>query len=109
MTALEKTLSRLGALIDGSAWLLILPALAVLFVIDAPMAKTLMQWSLYFLVVAGLAVMISRIVFPHIRLDAFIQRAEAGDRAAACVVGHVVLFVGLLILAFVLWARPVGT
>lgn len=100
---------RFAALFDGSAWLLILPALCALYLWDAPMVKTLGQWSLYFLVLAGVVVMISRIVFPTVHLPTFIGNAERGDLAGALVTAAVILFVGMLVLSFVLWARPVGT
>lgn len=106
MTALEKTFFRFAALLDGSAWMTMAPALIALFFIDAPMATTLLQWSLYFLVVVGVALMLSRIAFPHIRLQRFIDGAAKGDVACAIMVFSVVLFVGVLIVSFVLWARP---
>lgn len=105
---LGRTLLRLHALIDGSAWLLILPAALGLFSLDAPMVKSLAQWSLYFVVLAGLAVMISRIVFPTIRLRDLVDRAETDPRAAGLVAAAVIAFVAILILSFVLWARPAG-
>lgn len=105
---IENTRRRFAALLDGSAWLLILPALLGLFAWDAPMARTLLQWSLFFVVLSGFAVMISRIVFPQINLSEYLVRAYHGDLACAIVAAAVVAFVAFLILSFVLWARPLG-
>lgn len=105
---LRKIRGRFGALVDGSAWSLILPALVALWFIDPPMAKTLAQWSLYFLVLAGMVVVISRVIFPSVNLDTLLDKAERGEVAPAVAAAAIVLFVALLVLAFVLWARPVG-
>lgn len=108
MTFLQKNLARLGALIDGSAWLLILPAMLVLWFLDPAAAKTLLHWSVYFLVLAGMVVIISRIVFPDIKLGEWLAEARAENNVAAgLIVAAVILFVGLAMLAAVLWARPV--
>lgn len=108
MTALEKTAIRFAALLDGSAWMMMAPSLLALFFIDAPMAKTLLQWSLYFVVLVGLVVMISRICFPQIKLHEFTSDALHGSVAGAIVVAAVILFVAIVTLAFVLWAHPSG-
>lgn len=105
MKMLQSWLKRIAALFDKSAWLLIAPAIALLYWIDPPLAKTFGQWSLFFLVLAGMAVIISRIVFPQVDLTAFVRRAASGDRASATVVAAIVLFVGLLILSGVMWVK----
>lgn len=98
--------SRLGALTDASAWLLIAPALAGLYAIDPALAKTFAQWSLFGLVLAGAAVMISRIIFPQIDLAALIKSVlDDKSTAAGIVAASVVFFVGLVMLALVLWAK----
>lgn len=102
---LRSWVRRLAALFDKSAWLLIAPAIIALYWIDAPLARTFAQWSLFFLVLAGMAVVISRIVFPQIDLKYFVTRAENGSHAASIVVAAIVLFVGMLILAGVLWVK----
>lgn len=98
--------SRLGALTDASAWLLIAPALAALYVIDPALAKTFAQWSIFALVLAGAAVMVSRIIFPQIDLTALIKSVlEDKSTAAGLVASAVVFFVGLVMLAMVIWAK----
>ncbi len=98
--------SRLGALTDVSAWLLIGPALAALYVIDPALAKTFAQWSIFGLVLAGAAIVISRIVFPQIDLTALIKSViEDKSTASGIVAASVVFFVGLVMLSLVIWAK----
>lgn len=99
MTMIESWLMRLAALFDKSAWLLVAPAIVALYFIDRPLALTFAQWGLFFLVLAGMAVVISRIVFPQIDLGDFLQRARDGNPAAGMVSAAVILFVGMLLLA----------
>lgn len=96
---------RLGALIDKSAWLLIAPALGGLLCIDPAMALTLVQWALFALVLAGVAVVISRIVFPQVNLNELVALAVQGNRAAGAVAAALVIFVALLFIGIVLWAK----
>lgn len=97
---------RLRALADKSAWLLIAPAVALLWLIDAAMARTLLQWSLYALVLAGLAIVISRVVFPQINLGQMVREAvDENNTAAGLIVGAIVLFVGMVMLALVIWSK----
>jgi hypothetical protein len=98
--------ARAKVLLDKTAWLLIVPALVVLFLVDAAFAKTLVQWSLFGLVLAGVAVVISRLIFPQVHLGELL--AEVRDKqntAAAVVVGAIVLFVALVMFALVIWAK----
>lgn len=106
MTMIESWLKRLSALVDKSALLLILPAFVILLLLDAPAAKALVQWSLFALVIAGVAVIISRVIFPQIDLNAYLKKALNGSMAGATVSAAIITFVGLLILAIVLWAKP---
>lgn len=97
---------RLKALFDTSAWLLILPAILALLWVDDAMARTLVQWVIFAPVLAGVAIMISRIVFPQIHLTTFVQRVidDKSGPAAAIVVG-IIAFVAVIFLSLVLWAR----
>lgn len=98
--------SRLGAVFDASAWLLMAPALAALYAVDPAMAKTLVEWTIFGAVLSGAAVIISRIVFPQIKLTELVEDAKnENNTAAGIIVGSVVVFVGVLILALVLWAK----
>jgi len=107
MTMIESWLKRLSALVDKSALMLILPAFLALYFIDQPSAVTLAQWSLFALVIAGVAVIISRIVFPQIDLAKMLKEAcDENNAAAGVVIGALVLFVGLVMLTLVLWAKP---
>lgn len=107
MTQFFKSLwTRVSALFDKSALVLILPALlALYFLVDAAMVKTLVQWSVYGLVLAGITVIISRIMFPQIKLTELVEQAMQGNRAAGTIAGSLVIFVGVMMLALVIWAK----
>lgn len=98
--------SRIGALADPSAWLLIAPALAALYAIDPSLAITFAQWSIFGLVLAGASVMISRIIFPQIDLRALVESVlSEKNTAAGLVAASVVFFVGVVMLSMVIWAK----
>lgn len=98
--------SRFGALFDKSAWLLIGPAFLALFFIDAAMAQTLFQWTIFGVVLAGAAVIISRLVFPQIGLTDLVESAKTeNNTAAGIIVAAIILFVGIVMMSLVLWAK----
>ncbi len=70
--------ARLWALCDKTALLLIIPALAVLLYIDEAMFKTILQWVVVAPVLAGIAVMVSRVIYHKINLTDLVMRAKAG-------------------------------
>lgn len=97
---------RAKVVLDKSAWILIAPGLALLWLIDPAAAKTLLQWSIYGVVLSGMAVVISRLIFPQIDLSELVDNAyEKANVASAIIAAAVVLFVGILVLALVLWAK----
>jgi multisubunit Na+/H+ antiporter MnhB subunit len=106
MKHLESWLKRMRVFSDLSAWFLIAPALAVLWFIDAPTAKALLQWSMFGIVMAGVGVMVSRLVFPDLHLNDFLKRAYNGGIGAAIVSASVILFVGIVFLGLIVWAKP---
>jgi len=95
----------LKSLADKSAWLLILPALAVLMLVDLALAKTLLEWSLFALVLAGVAIVVSMVVFPQINLTDLVTRALAGEQPAATIAAALLVFFGLLFYSMVFWAK----
>lgn len=96
---------RSHALIDKSAWLLIAPAVAVLYFIDSAMLLTLVQWLVFAFVLLGAAVMVCRIVFPQVQLTRLVGLAERGNMAAAVVASALMGFLAVLVLSLVLWAK----
>lgn len=102
---IRSFLSRFKVLGDKSALFLIVPALAALFFIDAAMVKTLVQWLVFAPIIAGVAIMVSRVVFPQINLTQLIKETHEGNKASAILAGSLLLFVGLLVYALVTWAK----
>lgn len=106
MNDVTKRFRRLNALIDKSAWLLIAPALLGIFLLDPALGKTLLTWMLFGLVISGAAVIISMIIFPHFNLTQLYDEAlKVGNIAAGIITSAIVLFVAILILALVIWAK----
>lgn len=96
---------RLIALFDKSAWLMMLPSLVGLYYYDPALAKTLMQWTLPALSIAGLSIIVSRLIFPQISLDELIADVKDKNVAAGLVVASLILFVGALFIGIVMWAK----
>ncbi|WOL24238.1 hypothetical protein fHeYen801_028 [Yersinia phage fHe-Yen8-01] len=102
---IESIVKRVRALLDKSAWLMILPCLIVLYFVDESMLVTVIQWLLVAPIITGLAVFISRLMFPQIELTKLVTEAHGGNKAAGIVVAGLLAFTGLLILALVMWAK----
>lgn len=97
---------RTRAMFDKSAWMLILPALLVVFFLDPALGKTLITWSAFGIAISGLSVIISRIIFPQFNLTALYDKAvERGSLPAALMASAIVVFVGIVMLALVIWAK----
>lgn len=102
---MNKQFRRTLALIDKSAWLLIAPAVIALFFIDLTMLRTLAQWLAFAPVLVGVAVIVSRIVFPQIHLTELVDEVKKGNAAAGILSGCLVLFVAVLVIGMVMWAK----
>lgn len=100
---------RVSSLVDGSAILLIAPALAWMWQRDRPLVSSVMEWTVMFTILAGLAIVVSRITFPHLNLRQFLARALGGDVAAAIVVAGLLVFVAWTMQTIAGWARPIGS
>lgn len=105
MSKFESITSRLWAFVDKSALILIIPALIALYYIDQPMFNTLLEWLVFAPVLAGVAVIVSRIVFHRIDLTKLIIETEKGNTAASILAAAVLLFVALIFTALVAWAK----
>lgn len=103
---LASFLKRFAVFGDKSAFLLTAPAVLALYFLDPSLAKTLLTWMLFSLVISGAAVVISRIIFPHFNLtQLYDQAVQFGNIAAGVITGAIVLFVGIVMLALVIWAK----
>jgi ABC-type transport system involved in cytochrome c biogenesis permease subunit len=97
---------RIQPLLDPNAWLLIAPVVVGLYFIDAALVKTLLQWALFISVICGLAIIMSRIVFPQVKLTQLMDMAKQTPISAAIVVAALILFVGFVIFVFAIWSKP---
>ncbi len=99
-------MQKLKALFDAHAWLLILPALLALALIDWAMVRTMLEWSLFGVVLVGMAIIISRLVFPQIDVAELMRQVRMTNTAAGLVVCGLLIFFGLLVLALAGWVKP---
>ena len=95
----------LMAIRTSSVWLLILPALAILALADLPLARTLLEWTLFAVVLAGMSILVSMLVFPQIKLSDLVDKAMAGEQPAATIAAALLVFFGLLFYSMVFWAK----
>jgi hypothetical protein len=100
-----NSFKRLEALIDKSAWMLMIPPIVLLYFIDPAMLKTLFQWLLFAPVLAGVAIMVSRIVFPQIHLGTLVDKTVEGSTAASILASALIMFVAAVVVALVMWAK----
>lgn len=96
---------RILPFFDLSAWVLVLVALIPLFFIDRAMALTLVQWSAFGLALAGVSVVICRVVLPQIDLSEWVELAREGKPGASLVILAVTSFLAVIFLGLVLWAK----
>lgn len=82
-----------------------LPSLICLWWLDAVLFKTIIEWLIVAPLITGLAVILSRIVFPQIDLGLLVDEVLLENKAAGIVIAGLMTFCGLLILALMLWAR----
>lgn len=101
----KSLLKRFEAFGDKSAFLLTAPLVAVLYLIDPAMAKTLLEWLIFAPVLAGVSLLVTRIAFPHINFMLLINQTITGNQAAARVASSLILLVGIIMVALVLWAK----
>lgn len=105
MIAVTKKFRRFCALFDKSAWLLIAPAMAIIFFFDPALGKTLLTWTTFGVAISGVSIIISRLIFPHIDLNDLVDEVKKGNLAASILASAIVLFVALVIIALVVWAK----
>ena len=97
---------RIKPFYDPAAWALILVSAGGVSLFDPVMAKTVLQWILMFGVFAGVAVILSRHVFPQISIYDHVESAlREKNTAAGLVVLGVCTFLSFLVLSLTLWGK----
>lgn len=96
---------RLTPFMDLTAWVLLLVSLFPLWLIDSAMVATLVQWAVFGLALAGVSVVICRIILPQVSLSDWLELARGGNTAAGLVVVAVSLTLSITFLAMILWAK----
>lgn len=97
--------SRLIPLGDLTAWTLLVLSVVPLLALSPSMIMTLVTWTAYGLALAGVSVMINRLLLPQVYLTEYLDEAKAGNVAAAIVVAAVLALLASVYLGLVLWAK----
>lgn len=105
LTVLRRLRKRLVPFFDLTAWVLLAVSLVPLAVIDLAAVLTLLQWSAFGFALAALAVVLSRVVLPQLDLSEWLGHARGGNVAAGLVILGVLVLLGSILLALVLWAK----
>lgn len=104
--------TRLKALINSGAWLLIVIGLLLFSMniplsntgwINWPVAATVFQTGGLVFMLCGFTIIASIVVWPQIKVGDLLVLIRDGNVAAALVVLGLLIFDGLIIIAFVLW------
>lgn len=105
----NRLVSRLSPFFDMTAWVLMVVSIVPLLLIDRAMVVTLIQWTFYALALAGITVVISRVLLPQVSLSEWLREAREGAResrtAAALIVLAVALIICSIFLGLVLWVK----
>ncbi len=96
---------RLYPLLDLSAWCLIITAAIPLALFQPSMLITLGTWTAYGIALAGISIMLNRLVLPMVRLQKWLELAREGNVAAAIVVAAVLALYGILFIGMIIWAK----
>lgn len=96
---------RLVPFLDLSAWVLILVACVPLAFVAPSMLMTLGQWVVFALALGGIAVLLSRIIFPQIHLGGLVKLASEGNMAAALIASTVMFVTAIFFVGLVIWAK----
>lgn len=104
-TIIRRIKKRAKPFFDLTAWTLFLVSLVPLYFVNRAMLFTLIQWTVFSLALAGVAVGLSRLLMPQVDLSQMVIRARDGNVAAGLVVLAVALLLGFLFLGIVLWAK----
>lgn len=105
MENVKKIFERLGSLLDKSAWIMMVIGMLILGFSDFELLVTLVKWISFTFIVAGVSIFLSRITFSTIDFKEFLEMVRQGNVAAGLVMGAVVLYVAIVGLSVIIWAK----
>jgi uncharacterized membrane protein YjfL (UPF0719 family) len=105
MKMLDKWIGRGKALVDGSAWLMILPFLFLMWYIDPIETKTKLLFLLQLPVIVGVALMLARVAVPALSITELMREVRAGNVAAGVTLLGLLVFVGLVVMTAAGWTK----
>lgn len=96
-------LAKFRLFFDHRLWLLLVPALLVMFWLDAPVAKSLLFSLCGMSIILGFAHLARRILLSSLDLSADIDAAEGGSMPNAIIVLAVILLYVAIMIGAILW------
>lgn len=100
-----RVITLLAPMFDSAALFLMLPAAAALYHLDPAMLLTVVQWLLVAPILAGLAIMVSRMIFPQVSIKWLVEEVGKGNIAAGMLASGLVVFVSMIFIGLAVWAR----
>lgn len=88
---------------DSRIFLLIFPATILLWFLDPVLTETWMQWGLVIFAVAGLSLLLRKILFNTFDMSAAIEKAVESSAGAGQVVMAVAIVMASIMLSVTLW------
>lgn len=98
---------RLLPFLDLTTWILLLIAIVPLAIVNPPMLMTLLQWTAFAVALAGVAVLLCRVMLPMVDLGALYDAACDGTLTMqqAVIFAATVMLLALLFLGLILWGK----
>lgn len=101
-----ELMSVYRALSQTTVWVLILPALLLLGVTDLALLLTMFQWAAFVFIFLGVAIVLSMVCLPQVKLTELVDKAISEDHLpAALIVLGVLMFFGSLVFSTIYWAK----
>lgn len=88
---------------DSRVYLLIVPATIILFLIDDVLAKTWLQWGVVLPIIAGITLILRKILFNTLDLSSAIEKACETPGGSGHVVMAVAIVMAAVLVSATLW------
>lgn len=96
---------RLLPFLDLTFWVCTVLVVVPLWLLDPPMMKTLIQWSAFGLALAGLSVLVVRVMLPQVDITDLLREARQGNVAAGLAMVGMAILMSFVFLGLILWAK----
>lgn len=93
----------LKSLNDSRIYILVVPATILLFIIDPIIAQTWMQWGIVLPIIAGVTLVLRKILFNTLDMSAAIEKACETPSGSGSVVLAVAIVMAAVLLSATIW------